>query len=115
MTTQKYLFHNIYGDAQTLIDTKPNDVTTVPFGWDPQAETIRDSMLNLLGVKVAGLPAVVAWREEYITTSPDPLDLPKTMPAGWFVLHLNDVPQSNWNWGYVQSVIDGWGDELDYL
>ena len=115
MTTKKYLFHNVYGDAQSLIDNKPENVVAVPFGWDPQTEAMRDSILGLLGVTVAGLPAIVAWREEYITTSPSPLDPPKTMPAGWFVLHLNDVPKSDWNWGYIQSVIDGWGDELDYL
>lgn len=106
MSTQKYLFHNIYGDAQTLIDTKSNDVIVVPFGWDQQTESIRDSMLNLLKVNVASLPAVVVWREEYIVTSPHPDDAPKTMPAGWFVLHLNDVPQSDWNWSQIQSIID---------
>jgi len=115
MTTQKYLFHNVYGDAQTLIDTKPDNVVTVPFGWDSQTEMLRDSILNLLGVSIAALPAVVAWREEHTSTSPSPLDPPKVMPAGWFVLYLHNVPELDWNWGYIQSVIDGWGDELDYL
>ena len=40
---KKYFFHNIYGDAQNLIDTAPEDVICIPAGWSPEAETNRNN------------------------------------------------------------------------
>lgn len=110
-----YLFHNTYGDADSLIENKPEGVTCVPWGWDKDTEERRDAFLTLLAVNVPSLPAVVAWRKEYTTTSPNPLDPPKFIPSHWEVIKLSEVPRADWNWQYIQSVIDKWGDELDYL
>ena len=41
----RYLFHNIYGDAQNLIDTLPADVETISWGWDPATETVREAKI----------------------------------------------------------------------
>lgn len=42
-----YLFHNIYGDAQSLIDSAADDVVLVPWGPDEAAETIRNGILMI--------------------------------------------------------------------
>lgn len=108
MTTQIYLFHNIYGDADNLIANKPDNVITVPFGWDSNTEAMRNTLLNFLNVKVSGLPSVVAWRPEHTVESPHPDDPPKTIQAGWDVINLEIVPRYEWNWQYIQSIIDSW-------
>jgi hypothetical protein len=56
----RYLLHNIYGDADHLIDTAPDDVTCVPFGWDEATETARNTLLSQLGVGgVSSLPSLL--------------------------------------------------------
>jgi len=106
----RYLFHNVYGDADALITNKPDDVTCVPFGWDEQTEAIRNSFLALLNIGISSLPAVVAWREERIVTSEDPNDTPKTIPAGWDAIYLLNIDKANWNWQHIQSLIDNWNN-----
>jgi len=56
----KYLFHNIYGDADDLIASKPEGVITVPYGWDEKTEKNRIEILNSLNLRgVSGLPVYV--------------------------------------------------------
>lgn len=64
MSKPRYLFHNVYGDAKELIETKPDDVICVPFGWDPVTEEKRNSLLQELGIFVSCLPCLVYWKEE---------------------------------------------------
>lgn len=60
----RYLFHNIYGDADNLIATAPDDVTCVPFGWDEQTESARDVLMQQLGIGgVSCLPSLVVEHE----------------------------------------------------
>ena len=60
----RYLLHNIYGDADDLIASAPDDVTCVPFGWDAETEAARNALLADLGVAgVSGLPALLVERD----------------------------------------------------
>ena len=51
--SKKYLVHNIYGEAQTLIDTIGSNVA-IPAGWSPEAEANRKERAGTtsLGKKV---------------------------------------------------------------
>lgn len=54
----RYLFHNVYGDADELIASKPNDVVCIPFGWTAEIEEERNKKINELNVVVSGLPSL---------------------------------------------------------
>lgn len=54
----RYFFHNVYGDADELLASKPNDVIAVPFGWDEEAEYARNLIIADIGVTVSCLPSV---------------------------------------------------------
>jgi hypothetical protein len=43
--TKIYFFHNIYGQEKSLLDTLPDNVTAVPFGWDTESENKRINLL----------------------------------------------------------------------
>lgn len=71
----KYLFYNVYGDADELISTKPGDVIVVPYGWDEDTETKRNQIifeLNLNGV--SGLPCYVFPHSKYKRLIPERQD-----------------------------------------
>ena len=108
MTTQIYLFHNVYGDADSLIANKPDNVITVPYGWDKNTEALRNAILDMLDIRINGLPTVVAWRPAYTVYSSHPDDPPKIMPAGWQTINLENISRYDWTWQYIQSIIDGW-------
>ena len=56
----RYLLHNIYGDADDLIASAPDDVISVPFGWDAATEAARNDLLAQLGLSgVSGLPCLL--------------------------------------------------------
>ena len=63
-----YLFHNIYGDADELIATKPADCEAVPFGWTPEIEEYRNNLIAQLGCTVSCLPSVVYFQPAYTLT-----------------------------------------------
>ena len=66
----RYLFHNIYGDAQSLLDTLPSDVEAIPFGWDEETETARNNkIVELDNVAIGELPSFCL-----LYTSPSPRD-----------------------------------------
>lgn len=54
----RYLFHNIYGDADELITTKPNDVVCIPFGWSTEIEEERNKKMQEINLVVSGLPSL---------------------------------------------------------
>lgn len=84
-----YLFHNIYGDCDHLIATKPAEVTAIPFGWDTETETARNVLLAELNQSVPSLPCLLiefedGWRTvtfvasendswELLLAEPDPV------------------------------------------
>ena len=103
-----YLFHNIYGDADELIASKPADCEAVPFGWTPEVEEYRNNLLAQLGCTVSTLPAVVYYQAPYTTTITDiSTNEVTTIASGgkWEevgVLHM-DKP---WTWEAIQAEIN---------
>lgn len=83
----RYLFHNVYGDADALVTSAPDDVTCVPFGWDADTEQARNVLLDMLGRSVPALPWLL---------SDDGQDVPVAL-----------LPQP-WSW----QQIDGWNAEM---
>jgi hypothetical protein len=103
---KKYLFHNVYGDADHLINTAPNDVECIPAGWSPEIENARNVKINLLGIGgVQGYPCLVYWENQKQVTftipegGPDAVQtITRTLPAGWKVLGIYGPGKENWTW-----------------
>lgn len=112
----RYFFHNIYGDSQNLLDTKPSDVEAIPFGWDVEAETVRNNKLTELNsenpefytVGVDALPTLIYWREawtqEYIV---EENTITQEFPAQWVCLSFSRLfpDQSQWTWENMEQYI----------
>jgi hypothetical protein len=96
----RYLFHNIYGDAAELIESKPDDVLAVPFGWNTEAEEERNRILSELGVRVSSLPALVYFVEEHIDNF-SAIE-PFLVPAHWKELRISDLPKP-WSWQQIEA------------
>lgn len=123
-TTKKYFFHNIYGDAQTLLDTLPSDVVAVPAGWSPEAESNREEYTTALGQSPNAYPTVFYYRDEFdmtITTT-DVEDHPNasaiitedgnevfkyatTMAAGWYQCRIYKIFEKPWSWTQINTEI----------
>jgi hypothetical protein len=105
-----YFFYNVYGDAQQLLDTKPNNIIAVPFGWDPATEERRNKILNELQVTVSCLPCVLYWVEQTTQTIIQPIDesnrdgpteiITQTIPAHWKE-HRFEQEEKPWSWTQV--------------
>lgn len=95
----RYLFHNIYGDAQSLLDTLPSDVEAIPFGWDEETETARNNKLaELDNVMVGELPSLVFWREAWDSSFEiDGETTTVNNPAGWSTVAFIDI-EGDWTW-----------------
>lgn len=100
-----YLFHNVYGEENQLISSTPENVECIPFGWNEEAENYRNLKLQELGIGVSSLPSVIAWRNEYYI---DIEGIIMTVPAHWEEIRLSDIDKENWNWNYINSIIEGW-------
>jgi hypothetical protein len=98
----RYLFHNIYGDADELIASKPDDVVVVPFGWQPEIEEERNRILNELGTGVSSLPSLLYFVDEYVDIISEPE--PFTVPAHWKELRISDLPKP-WSWEQIEEVV----------
>ena len=101
-----YLFHNIYGDAQSLIDSAADDVVLVPWGPAEAAETIRDNYINDMNKSPGSVPSVMyyksAWTEDtFIAGEP----FTQTFGPEWTEIRLSDIEKDNWNWEYIRSII----------
>ena len=105
-TTKKYLFHNIYGDADNLISTK--DINTIPVAWGPDSETEnnRNNILNQLGITVSCLPSLIYWKEmEQVPSIINGVNTFYTVDAHWQELRIEDLDKSNWNWEYINTYL----------
>lgn len=105
-TNKKYFFHNVYGDAQTLLETKPDDVVSIAWGYDENTETIRNNYINDLGISPSCLPSLIyfkpSWDEEtYIAEQLTTI----THPASWIELRFKEISKNNWKWEYINSII----------
>ena len=107
----RYLFHNIYGDAQNLIDTLPADVETISWGWDPATETVREAKIaELNNPRIPGLPCLVYYRNAYSRDTTNPITnevLTDNYPAAWFGLGFReiDVDVDTWTWEIMEQFI----------
>jgi len=105
-----YLFHNVYGDADELISTKPNDVQAVPFGWTDEIETARNELLNSLGCTVSCLPSIVFEVPEKMVVVGVLVDgvmeeSLARMPAHYEEIRIFDMPKP-WNWDDILPIIE---------
>ncbi len=102
-----YFFHNVYGDAQELLDSKPVNVLAVPFGWDPETEERRNEILDEIQMTVSCLPSLLYWVEESSTTLIQPVDesnpngptetITVFTPAHWEEYRFEE-DQKPWSW-----------------
>jgi hypothetical protein len=109
--TKFYLFHNIYGDAQELIDTSPNNVVPIPFGWVKSVEEYRNLVLNEMNTSIGELPAVCFWLDQYEYTRFDEeyqKDVIETIPAHWETLNIPRHINKPWTWDKINETIQNW-------
>jgi len=101
----RYFFHNIYGDANDLIASKPQDVQAIPFGWDEQSESERNQLLSELNCNVSCLPSLVYFRNEYTYPFEDQNGNPVTItvPAHWEEIRVGDM-EKPWTWEKIQEM-----------
>ena len=95
----RYLFHNIYGDAQSLLDTLPSDVEAIPFGWDEETETARNNKIaELNNVVVGELPSLVFWREAWDSSfEVGGETFTVNNPACWWTVGFSKI-EGDWTW-----------------
>lgn len=99
----RYLIHNIYGDADDLIATKPEDVTCIPAGWTPEAEAARNELLASLGLDgVSCLPCLLHYVEAQEVD--DEESGPVSIPAHWAEVRIADLPKP-WAWEAIEAAI----------
>lgn len=99
----RYLIHNIYGDADDLIATAPNDVECLPRLWDEEGEENLIQRLVELGISsVSCLPALLYWREEQLILMSDGSE--EITPAQWVELRIADIP-TPWTWTSIDDAL----------
>lgn len=115
-----YFFHNIYGEEYELLQSIPESVTPVPFGWGPEEEFYRDQVLDEIGVNVSELPSIAVFIDEHyadksffqniIELPPDDpreqVDL-HFVPAQWTVFPLKNI-EKPWSWESIFSTINNY-------
>jgi hypothetical protein len=102
----KYFFHNVYGDADGLIRTAPDDVQVQAFGWDEETEAARDSLLAELDKSgVSALPCVLYWHPEREVPALLEGEAPLVIPARYEEIRLDELDEP-WNWGAIDAEIE---------
>lgn len=106
-----YLFHNVYGDADELIATKPDNVQAVPFGWTDEIEANRNAILAQVNCSVSTLPALVFEVPEKMVVVGVLVDgvmedSLARMPAHYEEIRIFDMPKP-WNWAAILPIIEG--------
>lgn len=94
----RYLFHNVYGEADGLIQSKPSDVVAVPFGWTPDIEQARNALLQSLGTSVSCLPALLYQVQETDSETGETRTV-------WRELRIGDWPRERWTWGNIEEFL----------
>ena len=102
----RYLFHNIYGDAQSLLDTLPSDVEAIPFGWDEETETARNNkIVELDNVAIGELPSLVFWREAWDSSfEVDEETITIKNSACWWTVGFSEI-EGDWTWENMDKYI----------
>tara|TARA_B100000085_G_C18440449_1_gene470554 strand:- start:62 stop:493 length:432 start_codon:yes stop_codon:yes gene_type:complete len=111
---KKYLVHNIYGDAQTLIDTIGSNVA-IPAGWSDAANANRVDYINSMNTVNATngkpnvdcncFPTVFFYRAAFNETVQKPDNAEAGGPDNWFVPH---------NEGWYQFPVESWLAKSDW-
>ena len=107
-TNFKYLFHNIYGDADDLIASAPSDVIVVPFGWDEETERKRLEILLDLNTNVTCLPSLLFFGKEYTAYGEN--DVERIEPAKWEEVRIGTL-EKPWNWDDINACIQQFMEE----
>ena len=115
-----YFFHNIYGDEQDLLNTMPENVVAVPFGWSEEAESNRNAIIRELNTSIPSIPCVVAHIDEHyadISFFPNLQLLPESDPrrektehlvyAKWTFFDIINM-EKPWNWQDVLNKINNY-------
>lgn len=117
---REYLFYNVYGDADDLVATAPENIECIPFGWTPEIEAAREAKIAEIGIGVSSLPSYIYWRPEstrVIEWRVDPerqqiyfLDEPESeiVPAGYRECRIDSLPRP-WNWQDIQDWVKIYG------
>jgi hypothetical protein len=85
----------VYGDADQLIETRPNDVSTIPFGWDEITENNRIKKLQELNASVSCLPSVQFFYDER-----------------WLEVRVEDMNKP-WTWETIDNEIEKIKEKID--
>ena len=120
---KKYLVHNIYGDAQTLIDTIGSNVA-IPAGWSDAAIANREDYINSINtvnaakgrptVNCSCFPTVFFYRAAFNETVTKPDNAEAGSPDSWVVSYNegwyqfpieNLLAKSDWTWTKVNAEI----------
>ena len=102
--TKRYLFHNVYGDAADLINTKPDDVILVPFGWTAELEDVRNVLIHDLNINgVSCLPSLIFWcPARTITVFNQNGSSVVNIPEKWEEVTVGYLPQP-WTWQQINA------------
>jgi hypothetical protein len=106
-----YFFYNVYGDADSLLATKPGNVIGVPFGWTESIEENRQSVLINLGATVSELPSLAFWVDQYEFQRFDIVyneNVTENVNEHWEVLNIPRNISGEWTWEKIQTKIDTW-------
>jgi hypothetical protein len=102
-----YLFHNVYGDANELIETKPANCEAIPFGWTSKVEAYRNQKINELKCAVSGLPSVIYFQPTYTSTIIFSTGEQEIYNFGntWTEIRVHEMSKP-WTWEKIQSEIN---------
>lgn len=106
-----YFFHNVYGDVDSLLSSKPSNVVSIPFGWTQAVEENRQSVLTNLNATVSELPSLAFWVDQYEFERFDIVyneNVKENVNAHWEVLSIPRGVEGTWTWEKIQSKIDTW-------
>lgn len=113
-TTNIYLFHNVYGDADQLLENKPENIIAIPFGWTEELELVRNDLLAQLNTSAPILPCIIAWKSEELVPEITTQFLNegiKTIPAHtidayWACIPVGKWPKEDWTWEKINKELE---------
>lgn len=112
-TSKIYLFHNVYGEENWLIETAPENMIAIPFGWTEEAESNRNAVLDDMGLPgITTVPCVVVWNPATKATMTflDPeTEKKKTIEFDrspfWEEIPFGMWDKNEWNWEKINQAI----------
>ena len=100
-----YFFYNVYGDADELFRTKPENVIAVPAGWSEELETARNNILAELNQSISHYPGVIFWKKEQLVpkkfVGTDKETKEYYTDAKWDIIPVGDWLQEEWTWDKI--------------